>query len=361
MTNAIDYGSSTEHERMATSITAPEAEDSRTMIINTLQQSSFPSASGLAVTLGRATMSTFTTHISQHMPTPLALVLEPATLQPLAPAKSTERKDRDSAHKTGSSKRYNRKVDEHQNQSRVVPPAIFFSVAVSCPNPGNMLALQPMPGPLAYRSFPQLDVYLPDNRMLTISGERPSLSSDFANVLRSVRVSTWWYNTCKSCRCNIETGRLEPFEGDPALLVTRPGCWCNYEMRQPEMAEGTPVSDYIDALERIPFPAQFQNRHYRWDDKGTGYEPFTGRKNSQTDQSLPSDELNSYDGIGNWNIRSPSKQLAPGTKQPYYLEGPRARLGWESLMNGGIRMNSVSSPQLAKRDWQDQGRDGSSN
>ncbi|KAK6344665.1 hypothetical protein TWF718_006623 [Orbilia javanica] len=86
------------------------------------------------------------------------------------------------------------------------------------------------------------------------------------------------------------------------------GCRCEVQMHNPKIEAGNSLTAYQEALNNIPWMVRIQNPGYRWKPvdrfsmgwRGTG-PPVGGRYDAETTHR---------------------RELAPGTKEPYYLEGP---------------------------------------
>ncbi|KAK6340130.1 hypothetical protein TWF730_001901 [Orbilia blumenaviensis] len=81
-------------------------------------------------------------------------------------------------------------------------------------------------------------------------------------------------------------------------------------MYQPKPQPGSSVKAYQDALDNIPWLVKIQNPAYRWSPTEMG------------EFSMSWKPLGSSSQDGSGDPAGFDKELLPGTKEPYYLEGP---------------------------------------
>ncbi|KAK6343026.1 hypothetical protein TWF718_008404 [Orbilia javanica] len=128
------------------------------------------------------------------------------------------------------------------------------------------------------------------------------------------------YRRCMDCLCTSE-GKMIPsmrprpktggkgFVCRTAVAIAKCLQWyecrCEARMRQPEPDPEIPVEEYQDALNNIPLDIKMANSRYAW-------------KYSQ-DKSLQWQYVYEPEAGGSGQSR---RYLVPGTKEPYYLEGP---------------------------------------
>ncbi|KAK6534688.1 hypothetical protein TWF281_005992 [Arthrobotrys megalospora] len=98
-----------------------------------------------------------------------------------------------------------------------------------------------------------------------------------------------------------------------------PGCRCSAEMLQPAIEIGNSITDYQNALNNIPMGIKLAHRGYEWN---------LAEKFSMSWQYLAREQ-----GGSTTNTR----ELVPGTKEPYYLEGPDPKpRDWEQTLGNPL-------------------------
>ncbi|KAK6534754.1 hypothetical protein TWF281_006055 [Arthrobotrys megalospora] len=159
-------------------------------------------------------------------------------------------------------------------------------------------------------------------------------------------------NKCKQCSCT-EGGLITPNYFDKACRSRRTalmcafvyGCYCYKELGQPDPDASVPVEDYMGALSKLGLTEKHGNANWKWK-----HDPSEGSSLSAPSSSDP--------------YRT-KPELAPGTKEPYWLEGPdRHDVNWGTRM--GYALNQLgqlgldlaggvgSIPGIWKRDAEDE-------
>ncbi|KAK6526823.1 hypothetical protein TWF281_010021 [Arthrobotrys megalospora] len=234
-----------------------------------------------------------------------------------------------------------RKPTEVPKTSRALAPSMFISMYISCPNGPDLLAMDENPD--NYVEFPT-------------TGDRPFRRPEFRGLNQNAAMAKAreWKNKCENCNCDSKTGRLvknnvpRPQKngkqatgkhagrykcngntGDKCMAWF--GCKCNYLLKQPPKDEAIPLADYQKALDYVPQGLKDRFPDYRWKPHGDqgaslGFSPgYTSRGASLSNEDIEF---------------LPQRELVPGTKEPYYLEGPGHRSPWDALgkpyLNDGI-------------------------
>ncbi|KAK6352448.1 hypothetical protein TWF730_009274 [Orbilia blumenaviensis] len=197
--------------------------------------------------------------------------------------------------------------EEVRIDNRVVESTIFHTTFwIRCPKVAEIKAMDN--DPLHY---------------VQIAGRyRPRLADSPSGGLRA------WLHSCRKCRCDEDTGELIPaarpvgFE-DPGLAV--PDAWsrCIYPdhptrcaqwiatMLQPEVDSTKTIREYQNALNNIKDGYKLKMPDYEWN-------PAPRFSMSWNKGPGGYSQHNAAAGETNYEFR----QLAPGTKEPYFLEGP---------------------------------------
>ncbi|KAK6523921.1 hypothetical protein TWF281_001885 [Arthrobotrys megalospora] len=112
-------------------------------------------------------------------------------------------------------------------------------------------------------------------------------------------------------------------------------------MRQPEIVVGNSITDYQNALNNIPLKIKLAHMNYEWK---------LGEKFSMSWQ-----QIHDRQGGGSQVTNNRHRELVPGTKEPYYVEGPGSgdpmeRVGGPLWGFGGLTADSeFGSEWKAKR------------
>ncbi|KAF3179193.1 hypothetical protein TWF225_007712 [Orbilia oligospora] len=227
--------------------------------------------------------------------------------------------------------------------TRTVNSKIFYGWRRRCPSM-NIVFNQMDPDPNVYPRFgPAAYNRRPDPRV------RPGPTYTRMQRQRSL---------CAYCECN-EQGDLVTTPRDPPTtaahcsvpyIIDRCKSWyncsCQGFMRDPMYDPDTTIEEYQDALNQVPFWAKAQNPAWRW-------KPRNVRGLSMT-----------WEGLGTestvpWLIEGTERELVPGTKEPYYLEGPDQRdpnqkdlswlrgplSGYEALRSGSYKKRSITGEE----------------
>ncbi|KAF3308270.1 hypothetical protein TWF173_001585 [Orbilia oligospora] len=123
-------------------------------------------------------------------------------------------------------------------------------------------------------------------------------------------------------------------------------CVCQIIMRDPKYDPDTTIEEYQDALNRVPFWAKAQNPAWRWTPRNAGGFSMTW-EGLGTESTVP------------WLIEETERELVPGTKEPYYLEGPDQRdpnqkdlswlrgplSGYGGLRSGSYKKRSITGEE----------------
>ncbi|KAK6505733.1 hypothetical protein TWF481_007625 [Arthrobotrys musiformis] len=196
---------------------------------------------------------------------------------------------------------------------RAVDSEIFFKWTVVCPSHFRMIAMS-----REVSSYPEIK-----------GRKRPdllNLPSGRAHVK-----AKGIYTSCTRCICN-DNGRIKrtperlsytKWAGNgcrEAAVPTKCELWyskCEATMYEPEADPGISVEEYQEALDNIPLDIKIANSGWTW-------------KHS-SDRSMSWRYTFNKDG----DTRSTERYLVPGTKEPYYLEGPDRKSSWDQEGPGG--------------------------
>ncbi|EPS42922.1 hypothetical protein H072_3045 [Dactylellina haptotyla CBS 200.50] len=214
--------------------------------------------------------------------------------------------------------------DELQNRV-FINPTLFYSenAILECL---KVPAIMRLAGPWA--EFP------PRGRL---SARRPEFGDMPLNIADSRARA--WRRICLNCLCDPGTGRvvLNPdgrdrgyiyagyecrHEGTPERCEAWFGCECEWQMHQPPKFPGVKVSDYQDALNGIPDLIKSKNPSYVWEKYGLSWEKDLG--DAAADATA--------DATSNFEF-STNRRLVPGTREPYYVEGPSKGKTWDWIFN----------------------------
>ncbi|KAK6526822.1 hypothetical protein TWF281_010020 [Arthrobotrys megalospora] len=237
-------------------------------------------------------------------------------------------------------------------KSRAPPtPGSFYIAIVRCPNIPDILAMDE--NPANYKTFlPSGD----GSRTHT----RPMFNMMSTSPKEARRRADYWKKTCEDCVCDPEKDELvgrgpqdlsdfarEAFQRKdhnrgngkiqhticygsvPEKCMDWLDCRCEYQMRYPSQDDGIPLSDYQAALDGLPEGVKLSNPKFKWQPQGPGGVElgWTGGATGAVDTA---DILNEFFEYPN------NRELVPGTKEPYYLEGP----------SSGPPRNRLASPYL---------------
>ncbi|KAK6508221.1 hypothetical protein TWF506_010320 [Arthrobotrys conoides] len=196
-----------------------------------------------------------------------------------------------------------------------ISPDMFYQLvqAVQCATVDELIALDDDPS--LYRSF------------RTRPQQRPAFGLNEGINEHAFRMRrTHWLRKCQDCKCDFLTGKLTfnretnrmsvsamrrlqicDMKGTPIRCEYWLNCRCVFSVRmqQPQRLPGITVEEYQDVLDRIPDPFKNSNPDYVWR-PSPGWE-MTWTKPNQDGQS---------------HGQATHRELVPGTKEPYYLEGP---------------------------------------
>ncbi|KAK6522904.1 hypothetical protein TWF281_002331 [Arthrobotrys megalospora] len=117
-------------------------------------------------------------------------------------------------------------------------------------------------------------------------------------------------------------------------------CFCQATMHQPEIERGNSITSYQNALNDIPFRAKAQHPGFHWNpaDRFSMTWLSMAKRPAGSEGEAPS-----------------QRELVPGTKEPYYLEGPsgeRDREWLESKLTGlGTRLGGLGSGSGSVAHW----------
>ncbi|KAK6526824.1 hypothetical protein TWF281_010022 [Arthrobotrys megalospora] len=155
-----------------------------------------------------------------------------------------------------------------------------------------------------------------------------------------------WRATCKTCECDESTSRLRPGSMPRGVRTCHNWevaqkcenwfyCYCVYEMQQPPRFREVTVDEYQDALNRIPGEIKEAHPDYVWK-PSPGWAMRWATSNTGSGPSESGYEQRSH------------RELVPGTKEPYYLEGPGGgvRESWDSF--GSSFLNDNFGPAFGK-------------
>ncbi|KAF3215155.1 hypothetical protein TWF679_004402 [Orbilia oligospora] len=227
--------------------------------------------------------------------------------------------------------------------TRAVSSDIFYRWRKTCPTL-NVVLNDMDPDPNVYPRFgPAGRDRRPDPRV------RPN--SAYASMQRQK-------SFCSHCECN-DQGDLVTVPRNPPdaalhcsadFIIQRCKFWynciCQVAMRYPDYEPDTTIEEYQDALNRVPFWAKAQNPGWRWN-------PSNGNGLSMSWESLGTESTVP------WSVEETERELVPGTKEPYYLEGPdrtdpnqkdlswlRGPLsGYEAVRSGSYKKRSITGEE----------------
>ncbi|KAF3314856.1 hypothetical protein TWF173_004383 [Orbilia oligospora] len=205
-----------------------------------------------------------------------------------------------------------------------INPNIFYSnyLTARCPTLSELRYMDD--DPLNYQQFNLVPYSRP--RLFTEANGAPSLQ-EHTGRRRTLR--NYWLRKCRDCHCDPVSRRLTRGPGPDAPDdqrnhgLNRGGCYtretpekcenwfncrCVMELRldQPPRFREVTAEDYQDALDNIPDDIKKLDPEYVWR-PSPGWE-MTWNKNSGGGRSRGG--------------QSSHMELAPDTKEPYYLEGP---------------------------------------
>ncbi|KAK6534292.1 hypothetical protein TWF281_005620 [Arthrobotrys megalospora] len=118
-------------------------------------------------------------------------------------------------------------------------------------------------------------------------------------------------------------------------------------MKQPRIEPGNSITDYQNALNNVPLGVKLAHSQYEWNlapQFSMSWQYLTGKQGEGVEVGL-SDSLG-LAGPNNW-------ELVPGTKEPYYVEGPSRVTAHEwmkgPLLEYGIPNQGLGSILKSKR------------
>ncbi|KAK6333438.1 hypothetical protein TWF718_011249 [Orbilia javanica] len=220
---------------------------------------------------------------------------------------------------TGSSSHVN--PSKRTDPPMPVNPNIFYRIrgTVQCPTRRQLGKMDDDPS--HYPTFPPAG-RSSTQKALRIPLERPRFNDGSIKPITKFRRRDDWLLRCSDCECDTETSRIVTNSNAASRAAARStailkchhvgipprceawiNCHCVFEMHQPPRFRDVPVEDYQDALNRIPKHIKEQFPDYTWSPHPGWEMKWSGNEGESSGQST-------------------HKQLAPGTKEPYYLEGP---------------------------------------
>ncbi|KAK6521616.1 hypothetical protein TWF506_001829 [Arthrobotrys conoides] len=195
-------------------------------------------------------------------------------------------------------------------------PRWFYEskIAVECPSVDTILTLD-MSG--IDRSL------FPGSETLILPLDYNTLFPSLIHARNAILIGV---NDCKDCDC-LDDGEMIPnwFKGtdgtcktdrDTSICQLVYGCYCSALLTQPQPTfTGVTAEDYQNAMDQIPWSVRVDPRNY-------GY----WWKNAPTNAQGRRVWLKAPDNYipGFTYSRGGHKELVPGTKEPYYLEGPES-------------------------------------
>ncbi|KAK6544020.1 hypothetical protein TWF694_000734 [Orbilia ellipsospora] len=223
-----------------------------------------------------------------------------------------------------------------------IDPDIFYEVFIECPSFDQILQMDDDP-----THYP---VFEGGPRRRPTFRHRPpdrSIRNNWGR--RSVR--------CRNCLCDRETGAMIPNpvrrhyaivdgsctnQGVANRCMAWYGCHCVWNLLQPPQATDISVVDYQDALNKIPKVIKDTNPNWRWNSIGPDGPSLMKWQSSAAGGQAQSDL-----------IYSDHRRLAPGTKEPYYVEGPSGAETWDwsssPLLRAGFAYGSWLGQKAGQR------------
>ncbi|KAK6336699.1 hypothetical protein TWF718_009490 [Orbilia javanica] len=185
--------------------------------------------------------------------------------------------------------------------------------------------------------------------------DRPSLDTTTVNRYRAEVLRT--IARCRNCICTDDGGMaLNP---EFSRMPARPGrgigcnrwylvhkciqwydCYCAARMHQPDIEPGVSLQDYQNALNGIPDAVKDMHPNYEWN----LIERFSMTWRQPRIKEEGNDRNMAFKHIDD-------RQLVPGTKEPYYLEGPGERDPMDVIFNplmGGPGLSSRGFRRLRR-------------
>ncbi|KAF3209130.1 hypothetical protein TWF106_011099 [Orbilia oligospora] len=204
-----------------------------------------------------------------------------------------------------------------------INPNIFYSthLFIQCATVEELGVMDD--DPLNYQTF----IYPPQRRPRIYTGDDGTvLLHEHSASRRSLR--NFWLRKCRDCLCDPASHRVirKPYYEVPnsqgvyapprtacTNIETPPKCenWFNcrcvveISLQQPPRFREVTAEDYQDALDNIPDHVKNLDPNYVW-------RPSPGWAMT----------WNKNEGGGSRGGQAHHRELAPGTKEPYYLEGP---------------------------------------
>ncbi|KAK6523714.1 hypothetical protein TWF281_001686 [Arthrobotrys megalospora] len=199
------------------------------------------------------------------------------------------------------------RVGEEKNiDERVVSSTIFHTeFAVRCPTPEGVLGMDTNPA-----NYPTIGIR-----------RRPDFFMDYSTIRGRRNAVQRWIMMCRRCHCDQENGEMIPnpvapywsyCADDAAVLKCEEwfDCFCTVYMNQPQIRPENSIADYQDALNRILEAVKQQHPSYKWNPPQAPGISMTWNSGPYSKGNQHAEEEDNY------------RQLVPGTKEPYYLEGP---------------------------------------
>ncbi|KAK6342040.1 hypothetical protein TWF730_001521 [Orbilia blumenaviensis] len=163
---------------------------------------------------------------------------------------------------------------------------------------------------------------------------------------------------CRTCTCteDLIMEKSDPPRGRRNLAWCRTtetvnicvviyGCFCTVKLANPEPTlPGIPLHEYYDTIFKIPPEAFGANPDWAWDP--SGYAKHNGGYRSRAERQHQASQLMEKDDYLDF-LNPHSKELAPGTKEPYYLEGPSRSFSpdvWRGSFRGGSSFGEGGLP-----------------
>ncbi|KAK6526956.1 hypothetical protein TWF281_010152 [Arthrobotrys megalospora] len=257
-------------------------------------------------------------------------------------------------------------------------PDMFFSDAgmhVNCISPRTVLSIRPH-----------------DNNPLLPASQWPNWRRHIGIAEQSAAILRY-QDQCKTCKCMFN-GKMvvnsAPYSLrgrnrnqctehiTPEICATAAGCFCTADLVQPtDIPITVRDAEIQDTLDEIPLGVKLKHEDYKYrhgsgrefgfSEGGMGFDPRIGVRGGDGVHPAQSDFDWSAAGSYKWGrVRklgisqappfrvSPegnSQQLVPGTKEPYYLEGPDQSNWWRSNPQFDTT-DALISEQFSKRDTQ---------
>ncbi|KAK6515828.1 hypothetical protein TWF281_004420 [Arthrobotrys megalospora] len=261
---------------------------------------------------------------------------------------------------------HNTTVTNDSGHARAIDPGVFLDGAdVVCPPPESFIDNP---------AFPEDPNALnPDGtlRYPVIIGLGRNTRPDFRTYpgrTEKLKVYKRWVKPptpavqmgrCYDCQCNpidglMASNRQTVQDSNYRCGITTPercrawfGCFCRWRFKQPEVDWEISHQDWRKALQQLPAEIKRQNPNFKF---SIWY--------AQNPGDLGDFSMDINGGITFARPESHERYLVPGTKEPYYLEGPDE--GWkERDLSAGwpFDFNTGGKLGFVRRDLQDNGND----